>query len=229
MIEPMVDTGTEPAATRRTALGGWWLSAALLVLFALTWWQVAAHGPVTRWDVHVRRYVLAWADSSQWHWAYHPARGACDLANPDPATAVLGVATLAATYFTRRWWPLITAVSAGAFLLIVIPLLKVVVARPGPGQATLGNARLGFFPSGHTATAMLCYGTALLLVNRLVASRAARRAIAVVTVVLIATIASALIWCDFHWLSDVLGSAFLCGAVLYVLNVFSIPRRTGDG
>lgn len=229
MIEPMVDTGTETAAARRSVLRQWWLPAALLVLFALSWWQVASHGPVTRWDVHVRNQVLSWADSAGWRWAYHPARGACDLANPVPGTTVLGVATAGVTYLTRRWWPIITAISSGAFLLIVIPLLKVIVARPGPGQLTLGNARLGFFPSGHTATAILCWGTAALIVNGFVASRTARRTITAVTTVLIATIGSALIWCDFHWLSDVLASAFLCGAVLFALHRFAIPRRTGDG
>ena len=90
---------------------------------------------------------------------------------------------------------------------LVVPL-KIWTDRTGP----LTDAT-GYFPSGHTATAMVAYGTAALL---LAPYAGARRTLPVAAVLTAATGAGLLLR-GYHWPSDVLGSLLLCGAVLILL------------
>jgi undecaprenyl-diphosphatase len=92
-------------------------------------------------------------------------------------------------------------------------------------MVTLGDANFGYFPSGHTADAMLCYGTsALILCFILPLSRRARRLTAAAAVTLALLTVFGLLWSDYHWLSDILGSVCYCGAALVVLHRFLAVR-----
>jgi len=98
----------------------------------------------------------------------------------------------------------------------------------------LGDAALGFFPSGHTADAVLCYGTSALLLCVFVIphspdairrrSRALSRTVTVGAAFLVLLTIFGLLWSNFHWLSDTLGSLCWCGAALLVLRQFTLRR-----
>jgi undecaprenyl-diphosphatase len=203
---------------RRQAWRSWWaVPALLLVLFGLLLWQVVAHGVVTRIDVHVRNGIQGAATSADWEWLYKFGRGCADLGNQAPAILTLVVVTAFTAWRARSWRPLLIAAGAGTVLATVIPL-KIWVGRPGPGEAVLGDANLGFFPSGHTADAMCCYGTAAFLLATFVwTGLAARRRFAALAGILLVFTIFGLLWSNFHWLSDVLGSLCWCGAWLIVV------------
>src|SRR5207247_75871 len=110
----------------------------------------------------------------------------------------------------------LAAAFAYAVLGGVVLTLKANVNRPGPGQDTLVHGGLGYFPSGHTANTLMCYGTcALLLAGGRTGAPAGRRprtAVAAGFAALAVAIGFSLVWLDYHWVSDVLGSYALCGA-----------------
>jgi membrane-associated phospholipid phosphatase len=196
----------------------WWITPALLLcVFAVLLWQVSSHGVVTRLDVHVRNGIQDAATSPGLHWLAPIGRACADLGDEEPAILFLFVVGLLATVRARTWRPLLIAAGAGIVLASVIPL-KIWVGRPGPGQAVLGNANLGFFPSGHTADAMCCYLTAAFLLSAFVwTGPAARRELAACATAIVGLTIFGLLWSNYHWLSDVVGSLCWCGAWLLVL------------
>lgn len=207
----------EQAGPRRREWAWWAVPAVLLVVFGLLLWQVAAHGVVTRIDVHVRDGIQRAATAPGRHWLYRFGRGCADLDNQTPAILTLVAVTALTAWRARSWRPVLTAAGAGVVLATVIPL-KIWVARPGPGQVVLGDANLGFFPSGHTADALCCYGTAaLLLAVHMWTGPVARRLLVAGAAVLLVFTIFGLLWSNFHWLSDVIGSLCWCGAWLIVL------------
>ncbi|HWG27973.1 phosphatase PAP2 family protein [Actinospica sp.] len=208
----MIERG--PSPSRRS----WWIvPAALLCAFGLLLWQVASHGPLTRLDVHVRNGIQDAATTSGLHWLASLGRGCANLGDEAPAVlSLLAVAGLT-TWLTRSWRPPLLAAAAGIVLATVIPL-KIWVGRPGPGEVTLGNATLGFFPSGHTADAVCCYVTAGYLLGVCVwTSRLARQLLGGIVAALLVLTIFGLLWSNYHWLTDVLGSLCWCGAWLLVL------------
>jgi membrane-associated phospholipid phosphatase len=230
-------TGTEEATDRApgTAPDRWWVApVALLVVFWFLLWQVAAHGPVTRADVHLRDAIQRRAARPGLAWLRPIGRALANLGDQSVAIPVLVVVTGFVLWHARRhgfavWRPLAVAVGAGAALAAVIPL-KIWVGRPGPAQLVLGNANLGFFPSGHTADAMLCYGAAALLLGGWVLRTAwARWAAGVVAVGLVTGTIFGLLWSNYHWVSDVVGSLCWCGAALLILRRCQVGPSANDG
>lgn len=203
----------------------WWIWPLLgVACFFVLLWQVASHGPVTGLDIRVRDHVDAWAATPSLGWLAAFGRGVANLGNQAVAIPVLPIVALFAAWRSRSTLPLKMTVGAAVVLATVIPL-KIWVGRPGPGTVVLGDANFGYFPSGHTADAMLCYGTsALILCLTLTMSRMVRRATIAVAVTLILFTAFGLLWSDYHWLSDIIGSAFYCGAALVVLHRFAAAR-----
>ena len=204
----------------------WWIvPSALLCAFGLLTWQVASHGPLTRFDVHARNVIQRAANSTGSHWLWKIGRGCADLGNEEPAILLLLVVTGLAAWYARSWRPVLLAVGAGIVLATVIPL-KIWVGRPGPGDAVLGNANLGFFPSGHTADAMCCYLAGAFLLGTFVwTGRAARWLLGAAAVGLLALTIFGLLWSNFHWVTDILGSLCWCGAWLLVLRHFGPATR----
>lgn len=234
-------TATTPSPASDASAGSsqgssvlWWLApVALLLGFAYLLWQVKTHGPVTHLDLRLRDGIQSDARDPALSWMWRPARGMADLGDQSVALSVLFVSTVLAVRLTRSWLPAIVAAAAVAALTTVIPL-KMWIDRPGPSQNVLGDAALGFFPSGHTADAALCYGTSALLLCVFVLprspesirkhGRALSRTVTAGAAVLVLLTIFGLLWSNFHWLSDTLGSLCWCGAALLVIRHFTLRR-----
>ncbi|MFF2023345.1 phosphatase PAP2 family protein [Streptomyces sp. NPDC058171] len=184
--------------------------AALLVLFALVTWQVAARGPLLARDVTLAARLRSGGLPD----------GAVELlADLGSVAVVLPVLVLVAgwagwrarTAGVVRWW---AGPAAALMLLAVVPLLvvplKAWIARPGPPSM----AGTGFYPSGHTATAVVGYGAAVLLVSPWVRGAWPRRWLVVGCLVLNAGVGYGLVRRGYHWPLDVVGSWALFGALL---------------
>ena len=214
-----------PLPRRRAAPWRVWPLLGLTCFFVLLW-QVASHGPVTGLDIRVRDHVNAWAATPWLGWLAAFGRGVANLGNQAVAIPVLPAVALFAAWRSRSTLPLKLTVAAALVLATVIPL-KIWVGRPGPGTVVLGDANFGYFPSGHTADAMLCYGTsALILCFTLPMSRIARRVTVWAAVILALFTVFGLLWSDYHWLSDILGSICYCGAALVLLHRFAVRTQT---
>ncbi|MFL4907379.1 phosphatase PAP2 family protein [Streptomyces sp. MMS24-I2-30] len=142
-----------------------------------------------------------------------------DLGNVQIAVPVLVAALVLGSWQARRagadrWWapPAVAAVLMALVPAVVVPL-KDWIARPGTPAVPPG---LGYYPSGHTATAAVAYGGAtLLLLPRLGGARA-RRALAGGCVAVNLAVGFGLVRHGYHWPLDVLASWCL-GAVLLCL------------
>lgn len=136
-----------------------------------------------------------------------------DLLSPGADAAVLGLgaALLAAQRSARRPF----AVAAVAFLTMsaVVLAVKYGVHRVGPHGQHGGR---GYYPSGHTASTLVAYGTLALLGSE-PRSRRRRRLLALASA-LTFLVALALVYAGYHWLTDIVGSLTLGAAVLVVVS-----------
>ncbi len=145
------------------------------------------------------------------------------------AVPVLALVLLYAARRTRatgrdHWWrPAATAV----LLLAAVPLwvvpLKELIARSGPPVMGPGT---GFYPSGHTATASIAYGGAVLLLLPWLRGALARRTVVVLAVVVNIGVGFGLVRQGYHWPLDVVASWCVC-AIPLSLWWFLARRRSG--
>jgi undecaprenyl-diphosphatase len=182
------------------------------VLFALLTWQVLIDGPLLRADARVSRALV------------HPDRLSellSDLGNVQVAVPVLLLCAGWAAWRRRaigsdRWWG---APGAAVLLMAVVPVVVVPfkdwTARPGTPAVPPGT---GYFPSGHTATAVVAYGAVALLAVPLLGARWARRAVLAACGALTLGVSYGLVRRGYHWPVDVAASWCL-GVVL--LSVFA--------
>ncbi|KRV51024.1 hypothetical protein AQ490_02115 [Wenjunlia vitaminophila] len=195
---------------------GWSLLAlGMLVLLVLITWQVVDDGALLVLDERARDAVPhRGADEPVRPWA---AELLADLGGTLVAGPVLAAAALGSAWWNRRrdavrWWlPLVWAAVAGAAVPLLVVPMKAVVGREGP-DGTLDPGQLGFYPSGHTATAAVCYGAAVLL------APAGRRGLTWAAAALNAAVGVALVWCGYHWALDVVAAWCLSGTVLLALR-----------
>lgn len=130
-----------------------------------------------------------------------------DLGNTQVAVPVLAVAMAYAVWRGRRAQALYAGLAMALVPALVVPL-KLLIDRPGPL-----TPETGYYPSGHTATAMVAYCGAALLVHRRLVPLAALLTVATGT---------GLVLRGYHWPLDVLGSGCLC--LLLVLLLATGPR-----
>ncbi|MFI8325406.1 phosphatase PAP2 family protein [Streptomyces sp. NPDC085529] len=181
--DPLGRPGTTPPVPGRPAL----FSA--LVALAVVTWQVLVHGPLARLDERVSRALVDTVPRRL-------SELASDLGNLTVALPVLAAAMAYAVWRGRGRQALFAGLAMACVPLLVVPL-KEWTARPGP----LEPWAHGYYPSGHTATAMVAYFGAAHLVSRRLAPAAA---------LLTAVTGTGLVLRGFHWPLDVLASVALC-------------------
>ncbi|MGW2486523.1 phosphatase PAP2 family protein [Streptomyces sp. NPDC001606] len=201
------------------------LLAVPAVLFALITWQVTGHGPLLRLDSRLSRALV------------HPDRPSqllSDLGDIQVAVPVLALVIGYALWRgratrTARWWvpPLGAAVLMAVVPAIVVPL-KDWTARPG---TPVVPPAVGYYPSGHTATAAVAYGSAVLLLLPRLRSPAARRGLVAGCALLVLGVSYGLVRHGYHWPLDVVASWCLCSVLLAVLAlvISRSTRRTSSG
>ncbi|PSM37923.1 hypothetical protein C6Y14_39555 [Streptomyces dioscori] len=188
----------------------------LLFLFGFLTWQVSVDGAVRRGDERVARAV----EGSRLPTG--AAEFLADLGNIAVAVPVLAAVAAYVAWRARRaalprWWlpPLAALVTMAAVPLLVVPL-KEAVGRTGPP----GMAGDGYYPSGHTATAAVAYGAAVLLLLPWLRNRYLRRELTIACLVLVAAASFGLVRRGYHWPLDVVGSWFLSAVLLLGLATF---------
>lgn len=167
--------------------------ALLAVAVARGWWPVPLDRAVDR-GLPTSGPVLRLADA------------VTDLAEPE-VTGALTLLVGAAVALARRSPAVLrlVAVRVGA-LAVTVLAAKALVHRPGPLEPAVSRLH-GYFPSGHTATALVCSVTLAGLVALYRPGwRARALAVAVCWTVLVAV---GLVLHRYHWPSDVVGSALL--------------------
>ncbi|MFJ8046365.1 phosphatase PAP2 family protein [Kitasatospora sp. NPDC096147] len=222
--------GALPPAPGRLshALGSTWFPLALLAVFAVVSLQVALDTPLLELDDWTRRITRAVRRGLHSTLLNHLGAGLADLGGPLVAMPVLlGGAALAALRERRAgrrhwWYPLPVAVAAGLLVPLLVVPAKALFARTGPFGVPLAADQLGWYPSGHTATAALAYGTAALLLGPTLRRRLRHRLYGG-TALLCLGVGAGLVWSDYHWLLDVVASWCLTGAVLWGLWRHVIP------
>ncbi|MFE1204889.1 phosphatase PAP2 family protein [Streptomyces sp. NPDC058762] len=208
-----------PVSARSRALPA--LVGLPVLLFALITWQVVADGPLVGVDERLSGALV------------HPDRISellSDLGNVQVAVPVLVVALVYAAWHGRasgvdRWWvPPLAGVVAMALVPALVAPLKEWTDRPGTPAVP---PAVGYYPSGHTATAVVAYGTAALLLFPLLRSSAVRRTLVVLCAVLVLGTSYGLVRRGYHWPLDVVAS--WCLGVVLLAGVRPAARRNPDG
>ncbi|MFD1658421.1 phosphatase PAP2 family protein [Streptomyces caeni] len=207
---PAVRAGTCPVPARPARV----VAGAALLLLLITW-QVSAHGPLARVDERLSEAVIGPGRLS----GLLADLGSVPVAVPVLALVLVYAASQARRFGADRWWlpSLAAAVCMAAVPVLVVPF-KELIARSGPMASGPGSGT-GFYPSGHTATAAVAYGSAALVLWPWLRSPYARRELLVVCVVLNLGVGIGLVRQGFHWLLDVLASWCLCAMLLTGLAV----------
>jgi membrane-associated phospholipid phosphatase len=226
------DTGlTAQAARPRPGPWRWLLPATLALILVVLTVNVVSHGLLVSLDSHIRSVVLGGARSPRWRWLadspHAPAQLLTDLGSLLVAIPVLVLAAVAAAAWRHSVRPLITATAGVALLLVSVIPAKIIIGRAGPGLPPVRPGALGVFPSGHTATACVCFSLAAAL---LTAGQPAwvRRPVLAGLAVLWLAVGAALVWCDYHWFTDVAASWAL-SALLVPVTLRLVPPAARPG
>jgi undecaprenyl-diphosphatase len=152
-----------------------------------------------------------------------PAHLVADAGWPD-LWVLLTLAVAGAVSIRRRSATAIRVVAPPVLVeAAAVLILKAALGRVGPPGSALPHP-LGLYPSGHTATALVCTGalTALIATMRPEWTRRLR----VATVVWTVLIAASLVLLRYHWLTDVIGSLLL-GLLILRLTCRSVWAPDG--
>jgi membrane-associated phospholipid phosphatase len=208
----------------------WLISAGLLLILILLTIDVLASGPLVAADHHIRAAVQARATSPRWLWLSQgrlaPAQLLVDLGNNQVAIPVLAVCALIAVIGRRTLRPMLAAAAGVVLLLATVVPAKILIGRSGPGFGPVPAGSLGVFPSGHTSTSSVCYGLAVLLLVPVLPARFRAPAVAAVAAVCL-LVGLALVWCDYHWFTDVLAGWALSGIIIQVCLRLAPPPAPG--
>jgi membrane-associated phospholipid phosphatase len=232
-VDKVSSTAPAPGRTQSPARArpwpSWLLPAGLLLVLVFLTVSVLAHGPVISLDQHIRQTVQGWAHAPDWRWLagspHAPAQLITWLGSP-LAVAVLAVVAAGLAISRRTLRPLLVPATGVALLMVTVIPAKIIIGRPGPGSTALAAGSWGYFPSGHTSTACVCYSIAVLL---LIAGRPARvrqTALAGLAAVWL-LVGVALVWCDYHWASDVLAGWALSALIVWLALRVRWPARLG--
>ncbi|MGV9451327.1 phosphatase PAP2 family protein [Streptomyces sp. NPDC003635] len=178
-----------------------------------------ADGPLVRVDERLSKALV------------HPDRVSellSDLGNAQVAIPVMLAGAGYAAWRARRggtdrWWqPAVWTLPLMALVPALVVPVKELTDRPGTPAVPPAT---GYFPSGHTATAVIAYGAATLLLLPWLRSRAARRTLVAVGGALVLGVSYGLVRRGYHWPLDVVASWSL-GTVLLTCFVLVVSRST---
>jgi membrane-associated phospholipid phosphatase len=201
------------------------LAGGLLLVLVLLTVDVLTDGPLIGTDHRIHTWVRDQWLARHWKWLAHgptaPARLLVDCARFQVAIPVLVLVAIVLALRDHSPRPLFTAGTGLVLLLATVLPLQVAIGRAYPGHVwhvpkvhdTLDPGTLGSFPSGHEATAVVCYGLAALLLCPRPRRLWGRIGLAVAWLLCI-VIGAALIWCSSHWFTDVVAGAALAGLIL---------------
>ena len=223
MDETRAATAATLGAARRRS--PWLVPGGLMLILALMTFDVVTGGPLVAMDERIRGVVEARAQSARWHWVgnggHAPAVLLTELGNNQVAFPVLILVALVVAILHRSLRPLLAAAIGLVLLLGTVVPAKILIARAGPGLPPVPHGAMGVFPSGHTSTSSVCLGLAVMLLACDLRGRARQAALAGMAVVCF-LVGVALVWCDYHWFSDV-----VAGWALAALIVMAALRATG--
>jgi len=211
-------------------------AASFLLLMLLV--DVVSGGLATRIDESVIDAVAASNGGPAW------VRASADLGGLGISGAVVAIGTLVCAQQAWRLWPIVLTSVNLALVGAVVMGLKTAVQRTAPPTAVSNGDYAGYFPSGHTATAVVCFGTAAFLAAALLGEgldapatvgsrsgwdRAERVAVGVgLTVGVVVGLGT--VMKGNHWPTDVVGG-LLVGFVALVTGVAvvrtQVSRRAG--
>jgi len=225
---------TAPAGNAPRWRSRWLLPGVPAVVLAILTINVLADGPLVRMDQRIWSAVQPRSHSLAWQWLggsrFAPARLLVDVADPPVAIAVLLLVAIAVSGRRRSLRPLSAAAVAVALLVATVIPAKILIGRLGPGQLRQQPGGWGAFPSGHTTTATVCYVlAALLLAPHLPAG--GRRILLAALPVWCLLIGAALVWRNYHWVTDVVAGWALAAIILQatVWLTSRYGRRAGAG
>jgi len=191
------------------------LLIAALVVFVLVTVDVLAGGPLT----HLDRSVSAWARSTGlvgpgWE---PPGRMVADQLVNFGAAEVAGVIVLVAIGWIcvrgRTVGPLVRlAVLAGVTASIVLSL-KYGTGREAPSGVE-GSQQFVSYPSGHTATAVILWGTLYSVVAEYSRYGVSRQVAWLLSWLAPLLVMVGMVLRDYHWVTDVVAAAALCTVLL---------------
>ncbi|WP_394346696.1 phosphatase PAP2 family protein [Streptomyces dangxiongensis] len=194
------------------------VAAVAALLFVLITWQVVAHGPLLGPDARLSRALIRPDRFSE----LLADLGNVQVALPALAAALVHAARRGRATGADRWWipPLAAAALMALVPALVVPL-KDFTGRPGTPVVPPAT---GYFPSGHTVTAVVAYGSATLLLLPRLRSSAARRLLVAGCAVLVLGVSYGLVRRGWHWPLDVVAGWCLGTVLLTALALVIQPK-----
>ena len=190
-----------------------------LVLAVLTE-EVLTSGPITILDADVARWLHH--HTGRYRLVATLAESVTRIATPQWTIAASLVLAGAMSRYARSWNPFRRMLVAIVVLAVSVLGMKTVIGRPGPYKP----AATGYFPSGHTTTAIVCAGTLLLLAHQQWPRLRSAHAVGV-TATWGLLVGWAMTWRSYHWLSDVI--AAWCLGTLILLALLRGHRQRSRG
>jgi membrane-associated phospholipid phosphatase len=220
-----------PPRRERVRLRPWLVTSGLLLVLAILTSNVLAHGPLVSLDQHIRDAVQARATSPAWRWLgaspHSPAQLVTDLGRNYVAVPLALTAVVLAVW-RRSVRPVAAAAIGVALVLATVIPAKILIGQVGPGLTTVGAHGLGVFPSGHTTTACVCLSLAVLLAVAGQPDRVRWLAMAGLAMLWL-LVGAALVWCDYHWFTDVVAGWALSALIIELALWAARDRRAAPG
>lgn len=208
-------TGGQAGRRRPVVFLTVWAAVILLALLGLGWLlsKVATGNDIAHTDDSLTRWLVTrrtptWTDT---------AGLVTTLSDTITVVVIAALAVVVARLAFKRWRePLMVVVAVVGEVLIFLAL-TMLVERQRPAVPQLDEAPpTSSYPSGHTAAAIVLYGSLAVIALRWVRRRGWRAVIVAIAVAIPAAIALARVYLGMHYVTDVLGGAVLGVAWLTV-------------
>ena len=198
--------GSQVVRRRRTAAVTGLVAALGLLTLAVVrgWWPVSV-------DRGLLGHLPGYDPSPVGRVALAVTQVIVDAATPEAWIVVSALVAAGLAWRTRSAAPVRLVVPSLVALALTVIGGKIVVARVGPGQEQVHHL-LGSYPSGHTATAVVCVGLLGALATR--GRPGQRRVTAIAAALWGALVAGSMVLHGYHWVTDVVAGFLLGGLIL---------------